>query len=172
MKFTLVPDYIFDKFDDISVDFLLANEIKAVILDIDNTLEPYENATPGERVKLWLSSLAENGISCAFVSNNNEQRVSAFNAELGLPAFYKAGKPFAKNILKAMDTLGAAPKNTLMLGDQILTDVWAARNAGITACLVPPIKDKTDVFTKFKRLLEKPILKKYRKIHSTEASDE
>ena len=48
-----------------------------------------------------------------------------------------------------------------MMGDQILTDVWAARNAGIRAILVPPIKDKRDPFTRFKRLLEKPIMKKY-----------
>jgi predicted HAD superfamily phosphohydrolase YqeG len=47
------------------------------------------------------------------------------------------------------------------MGDQVFTDVWAAHNAGIKAILVPPIKDKTDPFTKFKRLLEKPFLGKY-----------
>ena len=49
------------------------------------------------------------------------------------------------------------------VGDQIFTDVWAARNSGVMAVLVPPINDKKDVFTKFKRLLERPILKKYEK---------
>ena len=161
-------DYIFDTFDKITVDFLLENNIKAVILDIDNTLEPYENAVPGSRVKEWLSSLSQSGISCAFVSNNGKERVETFNAQLNLPAFYKAGKPFAKNIRKAMLVLSANPENTVMLGDQILTDVWAARNAGIRAFLVPPIKDKTDLFTRFKRLLEKPALKKYAKIHGKE----
>ena len=52
------------------------------------------------------------------------------------------------------------------MGDQIFTDVLAARLAGVRAALVPPIKDKTDLFTKFKRLLEKPILKKYDRLHN------
>ena len=164
MKFTFVPDYLFSAFDEMSADFLVGIGIKGVILDIDNTLEPYENPEPGERVRTWLGALADRGIGCAFVSNNDRQRVERFNAELGLPAFYKAGKPFKKNILLAMKQLGSDNTNTIMLGDQIYTDVWAARNAGILAAVVPPIKDKTDVFTKFKRLLEKPVFAKYRKL--------
>jgi predicted HAD superfamily phosphohydrolase YqeG len=49
----------------------------------------------------------------------------------------------------------------MLMGDQVFTDVWAARNSGIKAALVPPINDKKDIFTKFKRLLEKPILRRY-----------
>ena len=171
MKFTFVPDYMFDTFDQLSADFLASINIKAVISDIDNTLEPYENPVPSERVLQWLASLREKGIACAFVSNNNKERVEKFNAELGLAAFYKAGKPFARNVKEAMKTLGVTADNTILLGDQVFTDVWAARNAGIKACLVPPIKDKTDLLTKFKRLLERPVLKKYRKIKKKELSD-
>ena len=47
------------------------------------------------------------------------------------------------------------------MGDQIFTDVLAARLAGIRVALVPPIKDKTDVLTRTKRLLERPIMKRY-----------
>ena len=57
--------------------------------------------------------------------------------------------------------MGTDKSNTIHMGDQVFTDVWAAHNAGIKAILVPPIKDKTDLFTKLKRLLEKPFLKKY-----------
>ena len=56
-------------------------------------------------------------------------------------------------------------ENTIFIGDQILTDVCAAHNAGIRAILVPPINDKKDLFTKFKRLLERPIQRKYNRIH-------
>ena len=75
MGFTFVPDYRFNTFDEMTPDFLLKNGIKGVILDIDNTLEPYEHAYPGEHVKLWLKALAESGISCAFVSNNDNESV-------------------------------------------------------------------------------------------------
>ena len=62
-----------------------------------------------------------------------------------------------------MDALSSVREKTVIMGDQIFTDVWAAKNAGIRSILVSPIKDKRDIFTKFKRLLEKPILKKYEK---------
>lgn len=168
MKFSLVPDYIFDKFNDLTPQFLSDLGIKAVLLDIDNTLEPYENALPGDHVKKWLSELAAQGIKCAFVSNNGKERVELFNSVLNLPAYYKAGKPFKKNLIKAMFSLGADKNTTIMVGDQILTDVWAARNAGIRAVVVPPINDKRDIFTRFKRVLERPFLKKYKRVHTEE----
>lgn len=161
--FTLQPDYRFNTFDEVTVEFLKENRINGLILDIDNTLEPYEHPLPGEHVKAWLSALAEAKIGVAFVSNNDAERVNTFNAELGLVAFAKAKKPFKKNVLKAIELIGSTPESAMLMGDQIFTDVWAAKNAGIRSALVPPINDKKDIFTKFKRLLEKPILRKYEK---------
>ena len=163
MKFSFVPDFRFLTFDEASADFLFENGVKGIILDIDNTLEPYENALPGEHVIAWLASLSVRGISAAIVSNNNRERVEKFNENLKLPAYAKAKKPFKKNLLAAMADMGTTPENTVLMGDQVFTDVWAAHNAGIKAILVPPIKDKRDIFTRTKRLLEKPILKKYEK---------
>ena len=160
---TLVPDFYFDKFSDASVDFLTALGVKGIVLDIDNTLEPYENATPGEQVLTWFDKLKTAGIKAAFVSNNGAKRVELFNKELCLPADYKAGKPFKKNVLLALSDMGVLPDEAILMGDQVFTDVWAARNAGIRAILVPPIKDKRDLFTKAKRFFEKPIIKRYKK---------
>ena len=161
MKFTFVPEYRFETFDLATVDFLISKGIKGIVLDVDNTLEPYENPNPTERVVAWFDALRQNGIKAAIVSNNNRERIDLFNRELGLPAYSKSGKPFKKNVLRAMSDMGTTPTNTILMGDQVFTDVWAAHNAGIPAILVPPIKDKTDLLTKFKRLLEKPVLKKY-----------
>lgn len=163
MKFTFVPEYIFNTFDDASPDFLSSLGIKGIILDIDNTLEPYENALPGEKVIAWLKSLSLKGISAAIVSNNNRERVELFNSGLNLPAYYKAKKPFKKNLINAMMDMGTTRDNTILMGDQVFTDVWAAHNVGIKAILVPPIKDKRDAFTRFKRLLERGVIKKYEK---------
>lgn len=161
MKFTFVPEYILQRFDKADAEFLSGMGIKGIILDIDNTLEPYENDVPGNDVLKWFDSLKANGISVAFVSNNNKERVELFNRNLNFPAYCKAKKPFKKNVLKAMMEMGTSPHETIFMGDQIFTDVWSAHRAGIRAILVPPIKDKTDILTKFKRKLEKPIIKKY-----------
>ncbi len=161
MSLNFIPDYRFDTFDMVSADFLLSIGVYGVILDIDNTLEPYENPIPGTHVILWLNSLKSAGIRTAIVSNNNAERVEHFNKDIGMPAYSKGKKPFKKNLLRAMADMGTTAENTVLIGDQVFTDVWAAHNAGIPAILVPPIKDKTDIFTRFKRLMEKPFLKKY-----------
>ena len=165
MKFTLVPEYKFDSFDLVTPEFLLSIGVRAVLLDVDNTLEPYEHPIPGDKVIAWLDSLSKIGIKAAILSNNNEERLTMFNESLGLPAIAKAGKPFPKNLRKMMSFLGVEKENTVFIGDQILTDVWAAHNAGIRAILVPPINDKKDPFTRFKRKLEAPIQKKFDKLH-------
>ena len=157
----LAPDYYFETYAGASVEFLKNAGIRALVLDIDNTLEPYENAEPSEAVRAWFSALSESGISAAFVSNNGKERVERFNKDLGNIAYYKAKKPFPFKIKRAMREMGVSRKETLFMGDQIFTDVLAARFAGIRVALVPPIKDKTDALTRFKRLLERPIMKCY-----------
>ena len=155
------PDFYFETHAGASVAFLKEQGISALFLDIDNTLEPYENPVPGEGVLSWFSSLADAGISVAFVSNNGKERVETFNEKLGYIAYYKAKKPFARKIKRAMKQMGVKKEEALFMGDQIFTDVCAARFAGIRVALVPPIKDKTDALTRFKRLLERPIMKRY-----------
>ena len=161
MSLCFVPEYRFKRFDLVSAEFLLSIGVRGIVLDVDNTLEPYENPTPTEAVVAWLGELRRAGICAAIVSNNNAQRIDLFNKELGLVAYSKAGKPFKKSIVLAMERMGTDRSNTILMGDQVFTDVWAAHNAGIPAILVPPIRDKRDFFTRLKRFFEKPFLYKY-----------
>ena len=164
-----LPDYIFSKFSDITPSFLQSLGIKAILVDIDNTLAPYEEAMPNERVVAWLDSLSECGIKVALVSNNDAERVDLFNSKLGLPAFSKSGKPFPKNLRVAMGLLGSDKSNTAMIGDQLLTDAAAGKNIGLTTIVVPPINDRKSAFFRFKRALEVPTIRKYLRIHGSEA---
>ncbi|MBE6655436.1 MAG: YqeG family HAD IIIA-type phosphatase [Ruminococcaceae bacterium] len=159
----LTPDLILDSFDALTVDFLKQKDIRFLILDIDNTLIPYEETEPHEAVRAWLMRLKEANISVSFVTNNHKPRLEAFNATLGYPAFANSAKPFRRNMKKAMRAMGADAKHTANMGDQIFTDVWAGRRMRLYTVLVPPIKDKRDPFTRFKRLLERPIKRAYYK---------
>ena len=67
-----------------------------------------------------------------------------------------------------MAHMGSDPKTTAFIGDQLLTDVLAGRCAGLHCFLVPPIKDKTTPFFRFKRMLEKPYIRKYYKLNPKE----
>lgn len=153
---------MFGGFSEITPDFLSSIGVSALLCDIDNTLVTYDDPEPTEALLEWITKIKEAGISIAFVSNNHKERVELFNSSLGFPAFYDSKKPISKNAKKALLALGKGKSATAMLGDQIFTDVWTGRALGITTLLVPPIKDKTNIFFRSKRLLEKPFIALYK----------
>ena len=168
MKNPMMPDYMFRAFDEITPAFLRELGVKAILADIDNTLAPYEQPEPDERIKNRSASLAEAGIGIAFVTNNDWARVELFNRSLGVPAYAKSGKPFKKNLVKAMNDLGGTLETTVMLGDQLLTDALAGHNLGVKCLIVPPIRDKKNAFFRFKRGLEKPVVRRFKRRNGIE----
>lgn len=163
MRSRFVPDRAFSAYTDVTPDFLHSEGVTALLLDIDNTLAPYEVAEPDDALRAWFAALSAAGIRVAFVSNNKAARVELFNRTLGIPAFPKAKKPLRGTVRRALAALGASPKEAALLGDQIFTDAYAAKRMGMRAYTVPPIRDKRDPFTRFKRLLERPVYRAYRK---------
>ena len=170
MSSWLLPDYIFNTYRDVTPEFLLSIGVKALLIDIDNTLAPYEMPEPDDNIRAWFKSLDENGIQATLVSNNDRERVELFNATLGLPAYYKSGKPFAKNLKKAMVAMGTDKTDTAMLGDQLLTDAAAGKHIGLRTIIVPPIRDKNNAFFRSKRAMEVRHIKKYVKIHGGDSA--
>ena len=161
LSYLLTPDYIFSTFDEVTPDFLEERGIRALLIDIDNTLAPYEQAEPDERIRSWFATLEARGIKAALISNNHAPRVERFNETLGLPAYPDSGKPGSRSLLAAMKVMGANPAETAGLGDQLLTDTLAVHRLGMLSLIVPPIKDKTTPFFRFKRWLERPYIRKY-----------
>lgn len=160
MFFSLVPDMKFEKYNDITPAFLASEGVSALLIDIDNTLAPYEQPEPDEEHFGWLRNLARSGIACAIISNNCSERVALFAAKLGIPAYANCGKPSTKYLREALSGLGIPRERAALLGDQIFTDCLAARRLGIKAYVVPPIKDKKTLFFRIKRLFERPYMKK------------
>lgn len=165
MKTDLQPDALFPSFDTITPDYLSEHGVKLLFTDVDNTLAPYETPEPNEKIKAWLDSLKESGITVVFVSNNRSDRLKIFNASLGLDAYSDCKKPFV-GVLKKIASEKQIPLSACaLLGDQIFTDIWAGKRLGILSLMVPPIKDKTTLFFRTKRRLERPILKQFAKSH-------
>ena len=168
LSYLLTPDYIFDTFDDVTPEFLQSLGIEALLIDIDNTLAPYEQPEPDERIHAWFDALRAHGIRAALISNNHPPRVELFNQTLGLPAYPDSGKPKSRALLAAMKEMNSTPEHTAGLGDQLLTDTLAVHRLDMRSIIVPPIKDKKTPFFRFKRWLEKPYIRKYWKIHPKE----
>lgn len=139
---------------------------KGIIFDIDNTLVPHD-ADADERCIALFQKLKELGFSTMLLSNNKEPRVKRFNRQIGTKYIFKAGKPGIKNYCKAMEEMGTDTRTTLFVGDQLFTDVWGAKRAGIYSILVKPVNPKEEIQIVLKRYLEKIVLffyyRKYKK---------
>lgn len=135
---------------------------RGLIFDIDNTLVPH-GAPADERAVELFARLKRIGFQCCLISNNQEPRVKMFNKDIQVDYVYDAHKPSAKNYVKAMEIMGTDKSNTLFIGDQLFTDVWGAKRAGITNILVKPIHPKEEIQIVLKRYLEKIVLHFYKK---------
>lgn len=155
------PDFTFGSYAEVTPTFLFGENIHALLIDIDNTLAPYEQAEPDDKTINWFADLNANGIKVALVSNNHADRVELFNSKLGLDAYADCGKPSGKYIRLAIEKMGVDRSECAVLGDQLFTDAYAGKRLGMRAIIVPPIKDKKTLFFRFKRALEKPIMRSY-----------
>ena len=161
-----VPDRYFDTIYGITPALLGSMGVRALVLDIDNTLVTYDDPDPTPPVLKWAEEMREAGISLAFVSNNSSrERVERFNRPFGFFATAKSGKPGTKYVKKAIAHMGAVPETTCVVGDQIFTDIFAGKRIGTRSILVKPIKDKTTLFFRCKRKLEKPVIRRYFRIN-------
>ncbi len=161
-----VPDYLFNDIYEITPDFFTSKGISFVICDIDNTLVTYDDELPTKPLLQWFEQMKNAGITIAFASNNHPPRVSAFNRYLNYPYICDAAKPLTHKISKLIREQGFKKEHCAMLGDQLLTDTMTASNLKILAVNVCPIKDRTEFFFRFKRKIEKQIIKKYWKTHA------
>ena len=146
----------------ISFEKLFEEGYRGVIFDIDNTLVPH-GAPADERAKKLFARLEKIGFQSCLLSNNQEPRVKMFNQDIQTNYIYNAHKPSTKNYVKAMEKMGTNKENTLFVGDQLFTDVWGAKRAGIRNILVKPIHPKEEIQIVLKRYLERIVLFFYKK---------
>lgn len=157
----LYPKLYCKSVTEIDIDFLNDNNIKGLILDVDNTLIDLDrNMSP--KVKSWVDNLKKNGIKFCIVSNTNkEEKVKKVSKDLDIPYFHFAKKPSRKGFFKAMAKMELESKNVAAVGDQIMTDIIGANRCNIFPILVEPISEKDIFITKVKRPIERLIIRRY-----------
>lgn len=156
-----LPDERFHRVTQITPAYLSAHHIRALILDIDNTLTTHDNPAPGEGVLDWLAGVQRAGISCIMLSNNTPARVKPFAEMLSLSFEADGKKPLPGGVTRACRAMGVSKEETALVGDQIFTDVMAARLSGVFSILLDPIEPEKTRFFRFKRWLEKPFLRAF-----------
>ncbi len=150
---------VFKRITDIDLKYLKENNIKTLLLDVDNTLSTHHGTVLVEGLTEWLKNIQDNGIDLVVVSNSKHWRIEPFAKKIGQPFVSLACKPLPNGYRKAVKMMNADKKTTAIIGDQIFTDVLGANLYGIRSLLVRPVKLEDGFSFRVRRYFEKKILK-------------
>ena len=157
----LTPEYIFKTIECIHPDFLAAHGIKALVLDVDNTLTGDNSQVLEPSVQTWLDEMRTAGIKLTIVSNNTAKRVRPFAQKLGLAYLYRSAKPLPFALMAAQHRMGVKHSQMAMVGDQLYADRMAAALYGIPGLMVIPRGPDLGAQVILKRKWEKKHWQKY-----------
>lgn len=137
---------------------LASLRVAGLILDLDNTLTPWNEPTCPRDVAEWLRAIQASGVSSVIVSNNGGSRVRDFAALVGLPAVSRARKPRRSAFREGLKRLGTRPRDTLVVGDRVLMDIVGGNRSGLRTVLVDPMSRQEFWGTRLVRLAEERLV--------------
>ena len=145
---------------EVDIDFFKENNVKVLLLDLDNTLDSYRLYIPTERSRAYIGKLIQAGITPFIISNNKGKRVSSYANALGVEYQHSTGKPFAGRMKKLIRAKGWNVDEMMMVGDQMLTDCGMANKTNIRMLLTDKIVKEDQWTTHFNRLFDRPLRKR------------
>lgn len=155
----LAPDFIADKITSVNLDFLLQKGVNSLVIDLDNTLAPRDKSVMDVDCKEWLISALRKGFRISIVSNNwNKRARKALEGIDGIKIIAPAGKPFLRGLKKAMKAIDGSSTSTVLIGDQVFTDIFGAKRLGIRTILVLPLSEYDLFHTKMLRKIETKLI--------------
>ena len=157
----LFPDLYIKSLEELDIEALKNRGIKAIICDIDNTLETAKTSVPCEKTLQWIKKVTDYGMKFYVLSNNNERRVNLFCRDMDVLYSHHAAKPLKFGFKRALRDMNLAPNDVCMIGDQVFADIWGANRMKIYSVLVEKITENESAFARFKRFFERKVLKRY-----------
>jgi HAD superfamily phosphatase (TIGR01668 family) len=150
-------DHHADTLPDVSLDELAARGMRGIVVDLDNTVCAYRRPELAPGVADWVAAARDRGFALVLVSNNFTERVTAVGTLLGIPVVPNALKPLPFAFLRALALLGTPRRATVVIGDQLFTDVLGAKFLGLRTILTKPLVEKDYPLTRLLRFLERTI---------------
>lgn len=168
----LIPIYYFKSIYDIPYQELYDSGIRLLLADMDNTLISYKETLPSDKLINLKKEIEEIGFELILVSNSRKNRVDTFANAFNIKYVKFSTKPLKRGIKKAIKKVASKKyeKNEiLLLGDQLMTDIYGGSRCKIKTALIEAIDKNTDISTtRFNRKLERFFLKRIKKKYPKE----
>ena len=153
----LLPTIAVENVLDVTPAMLTALEVDTILLDVDNTLAYHGSQEPFPGTVEWSHEMRRQGFRVMILSNNFAKRVAPFAAKYDLPFLSFSIKPFPIAYLRAIRKLGAKREKTVVIGDQVFTDVVGANLSRMKSVLLTPRGAEKGFSIRIRRALEKPV---------------
>lgn len=125
--------------------------VRVALFDVENTL-----ARPGEMVDVTTATefarIRGDLEYVALLSNSPTEWVQRVAGQLAVP-IVTGRKPRKSTYLGGAFRAGVMPHEVLMVGDQVLTDIWGANRAGLRSALVNPLGSDANVKSRLNRIV-------------------
>lgn len=157
----LTPNMQVRKITDITIEMLKENNIKGMILDVDNTLIDLDRV-PLVGIKEWMDNMKNEGIKFCIASNSlKKDKIEKVAKMLDIPYVHFSAKPTKIGLKKAKQILGIEDsKNIAEVGDQLFTDVLGTNRMKMFSILTEPLCEEKVKINNLKRKLEKRVLRR------------
>lgn len=150
---------------DIDFPSLKSQGIEGLLIDVDNTLIPYDEVVPSQELIVLFDKIKTLRFKIMIISNNHKPRIKKFSEIIQCPFIAQAKKPLKIGFKKAMKSLSISDNSKVcVIGDQLMTDILGANRTGIKSILVDAIQRNNEKwFTRMNRRFEKRMLKRISK---------
>lgn len=157
MKF-FRPDFIVDSVTEFDGARLKSLGVRGLLLDVDGALKAHYATEILPSVAAWIAELRTLNFKLAFFSNGLAERIAPLAASVGVQVFAGACKPLPFECRRAIRELELTPAQTLIIGDQLFTDVLCGRLVGTKTAYVRPLSPEEPFYTSIKRPFERLVL--------------
>jgi HAD superfamily phosphatase (TIGR01668 family) len=157
------PDYHVTSIEQISPEDLVEHGVKGVLLDLDNTLLPWKSSDIPASTLDWIASCKKCGLKLCLVSNTrNLPRLEAIAKRMDIAYIRGKMKPSRDGFRRGLEMIGCTAKESVMIGDQMFTDIWGGNRAGTRTIWVEKMAPREFIGTRVSRVLERIVLRMLR----------
>jgi uncharacterized protein len=166
LKKMLVPNDILETILEIDLDYLQEKGYKTLVLDIDNTIVPRSEKLMSLNMLSWVERVKSSGFELYFLSNNSSwKRIEKICKQADVKGFYFSCKPLAYSAKDMAMRYGFDIKKAVIVGDQVLTDVFVANWVGAFSILVDPLDKKLSFIKTLQRDIELKLLNRITRLN-------